>query len=238
MKTIYVGNRKKIILPFVGLYRGYLYKQNDVFPGTMNLDATDINILQALMENGRLSFRQIAEKVKVSVPTVSNKVGNMENMGIIKGYTAKLDTEKLGGQSVLLTIKTRPSDVKKVSERFKDITNVRQLFIVSNGRLHLMCTFSNQLAVNEFITKLSEIHEIVEYDISPIVSIEKEGSRAIVTEGASLMLQCSYCKKEIHDSPYKVKAGDKEYYLCCPVCQKGFEEKYESLKEGAEKVKA
>ncbi|MFA5312988.1 MAG: winged helix-turn-helix transcriptional regulator [Methanomassiliicoccales archaeon] len=204
----------------------------------MNLDATDINILQVLMENGRLSFRQIAEKVKVSVPTVSNKVGNMENLGIIKGYSAKLDAEKLGGQSVFLTIKTRPSDVKKVAERFKGITNVRQLFIVSNGRLHLMCTFSNQLAVNEFITNLSEVSEIIEYDISNIVSVEKEEARAVVTEGASLVLQCSYCRKEIHDSPYKVRAGDKEYYLCCPVCQKGFEEKYESMKEAAEKVKA
>jgi Lrp/AsnC family transcriptional regulator, leucine-responsive regulatory protein len=204
----------------------------------MNLDGTDINILQVLLDNGRLSFRQIAERVKVSVPTVSNKVGNMENLGIIKGYTAKLDPEKLGGQSVFLSVKTRPSDVMGVAEKFKGITNVRQLFIMSSGKLLLVCTFSNQSAVNEFITSLSKITEIVEYDITNVVSVEKEESRAIVTEGSSLMLHCTLCKKEIHDTAYKVKAGDKEYYFCCPVCQRNFEEKYNSMKEEAEKVKA
>lgn len=204
----------------------------------MNLDGTDINILQVLLDNGRLSFRQIAERVKVSVPTVSNKVGNMENLGIIKGYSAKLDPEKLGGHSVLLSIKVRPSDVRKVSEKFKGITNVRQLFITSNGKLQLVCTFSTQTAVNEFITNLSEIPEIMEYDITSVVSVEKEESRAIVTEGSSLMLNCTLCKKEIHDTAYKVKVDDKEYYFCCPVCQKGFEEKYNSMKKEAEKVKA
>ena len=51
----------------------------------MKLDNTDVRILKVLQENGRLSFRQIADRVKVSVPTVSSKVGTMENMGIIKG---------------------------------------------------------------------------------------------------------------------------------------------------------
>lgn len=204
----------------------------------MNLDGTDINILQVLLENGRLSFRQIAERVKVSVPTVSSKVGNMENLGIIKGYSALLDSEKLGGQSVLLTVKTRPSDVKKVSKRFYDLSNVRQIYITSNGKLQLMCTFPNQYAVNEFITNLAEVPEIVEYDISNIVSVDKEDSRAMVTESSSFMIQCSYCRKEIHETTYKVKVGEKEYYVCCPTCQRGFEKKYETMKEEAGKVKA
>jgi len=204
----------------------------------MNLDATDINILQVLLENGRLSFRQIAEKVKVSVPTVSNKVGNMENLGIIKGYTAKLDSEKLGGQSVLICIKTKPSDAKKVSERFKTLSSVRQLFIMSNGKLNLICTFSNQPAVNEFITSLSDVPEIMEYDIASIVTVEKEESRAVVCEGSSLLLQCAYCKKDIHDVSYRSKIGQKEYYFCCPICQRGFEDKYESLKHESEKQEA
>ncbi|QLH74151.1 MAG: Lrp/AsnC family transcriptional regulator [Methanomassiliicoccales archaeon] len=152
----------------------------------MNLDNTDINILQVLMENGRLSFRQIAEKVKVSVPTVSSKIGAMENLGIIKGYTARLDPEKLGGFSVMLNVRMRPSDVKKVSERFQKIQYARQVFVMSNGRLHIICTFPNQSAMNEFIRNLADVPEITEYDISNIISVDKEESRAIINDVTSM----------------------------------------------------
>ena len=203
----------------------------------MNLDTTDINILKTLQANGRLSFRQIAEKVKVSVPTVSSKVGQMENMGIIKGYTAVMDSEKLGGISVILTIKTKPSDMKKVSEQFLKNESVRKIFVLSNGKLELLCTFSAQHLINEFITKLADVHEIIEYDIANIVSVVKEENRAVISQEGAVVLQCSYCRKEIHDSAYKVRLDNKDYYLCCPVCQKGFEAKYSSMKAEADKAK-
>ena len=60
----------------------------------MDLDETDVNILRVLQENGRLSFRQIADRVKVSVPTVSSKIAVMEQAGVIRGYTVFLDTER------------------------------------------------------------------------------------------------------------------------------------------------
>jgi len=203
----------------------------------MNLDNTDVNILKVLLENGRLSFRQIAERIKVSVPTVSSKVGNLEDMGVIKGYTANIDTEKLGGISVIITIKTKPADLRKVSDRFHTNDKVRQMYTLSNGKLQLVCTFSSQSMINEFITSLADVHEIMEYDIANIVQVVKEGPRAVVGEESSVVLTCSYCRKEMRDDPLKIKAGDKDYYVCCPVCQKGFEQKYNTIKAEAEKAR-
>ncbi|OPY31753.1 MAG: HTH-type transcriptional regulator LrpA [Methanomassiliicoccales archaeon PtaU1.Bin124] len=204
----------------------------------MNLDNTDVNILKVLLENGRLSFRQIAERIKVSVPTVSSKVGNLENMGVIKGYTANIDTEKLGGISVIITLKTKPADLRRVSERFLNSERVRQMYAMSNGKLQLVCTFSSQAMINEFITSLADVPEIIEYEIANIVSVMKEGPRAVVNGDTSVVLQCSYCKKQMHDDAVKVRLGERDYYVCCPVCQKGFEAKYNSMKAEAEKAKA
>jgi Lrp/AsnC family leucine-responsive transcriptional regulator len=204
----------------------------------MKLDNTDVKILKVLQENGRLSFRQIADRVKVSVPTVSSKVGTMENMGIIKGYTATLDSEKLGGISVVLSIKTKPVDIKKVAEQFQDNENVRQIFMLSNGKLMLTCTFHHQHMINDFLSKMADIHEILEFDIANIVTVVKENMRATVTPESSVVLTCDHCKKEIHDNAYKVKKDDREYYVCCPVCQKGFEVKYDNLKTESVKARA
>lgn len=193
----------------------------------MNLDNTDINILKVLQENGRLSFRQIAEKVKVSVPTVSTKVGNMENVGIITGYTAIIDSEKMGCITIIMSIRTKPADMRKVSEQFVANGSVRHIFALSNGKLQLICTFPAQHMINDFITKLAEIPEIIEYDIANIVSVVKELPRAIVSSDSSVVLQCGHCKKDMHEGSYRVRKDDRDYYVCCPVCQKGFETKYD-----------
>ena len=51
----------------------------------MGLDENDVNILTIIQGNGRLSFRQISERVKVSVPTVSSKIGHFERLGASPG---------------------------------------------------------------------------------------------------------------------------------------------------------
>jgi len=62
----------------------------------MDLDKTDVKILKTLLENPRLSNRQIAKKVNVSVGTVISKIKKMETEGIINGYSTTLDYENLG----------------------------------------------------------------------------------------------------------------------------------------------
>ena len=196
----------------------------------MDLDETDVNILKVLQVNGRLSFRQISERVKVSVPTVSSKISNMENMGIIRGYQTDLDAERLGELSVVLTIKSKPSELKSVADRFQADEHVRKLFTLSNGRLLMICTFSGPHLINDFVSRLGDVPEIVEYDTANIINVAKEQQRALVETNISVVLQCSYCKKEIRDGPLKLKADGKDYYLCCSTCLKSFQEKYEKLK--------
>jgi DNA-binding Lrp family transcriptional regulator len=196
----------------------------------MNLDGTDVRILKVLQENGRLSFRQIAERVGVSVPTVSSKIANMENTGVIRGYTALLDPEKLGEICVIITIKAKPSELRPLGERLKQSEHVRQVYLTSNSRVLLLCSFTESHMVNDFVNHLSEQSEIIEYDVASIIGVMREDQRALVTPGLTVVLQCIYCKKEIRDEAVKMKLDGKDYYLCCQTCQKAFQEKYEKLK--------
>jgi Lrp/AsnC family leucine-responsive transcriptional regulator len=196
----------------------------------MNLDETDVNILKVLQENGRLSFRQIAEKVKVSVPTISNKIAAMENAGVIKGYTAIIDTEKLGEMSVIITIKARPSELRLVADKFSTDHHVRSVFLISNGKIMLHCTFTESHLINDFVSRLGDVPEIMEYEIANIIGVVREGPRALVKAGLSVVMQCAFCKKEIRDEGVKVRLEGKDYYLCSPTCTKAFQEKHERIK--------
>ncbi len=189
----------------------------------MNLDENDVSILRVLQLNGRLSFRQISEKVKVSVPTVSNKISNMEGLGVIRGYKADIDPERLGELSVILMIKTRPSDLRRVAERFKPMPQVRDAFVLSNGRLMMTCTFLESFWVNEFVNMLGDIPEIVEYEIMNVVNVIKEGPRAIVSPGLSVIVQCNQCQKEIREEGFKIKVDGREYHLCSSDCLNAFQ---------------
>ncbi len=60
------------------------------------LDETDINILQLLREDSRLSFREIGKRIGVSTGTVSERVKNMLEAGVIKRFTTAVDPSLMG----------------------------------------------------------------------------------------------------------------------------------------------
>ena len=62
----------------------------------MNQDDTDVKILKTLVSDARLSSRQISKRSGVSIGTVLSRIKKMEVMGLIRGYTAVVDHEKLG----------------------------------------------------------------------------------------------------------------------------------------------
>jgi Lrp/AsnC family transcriptional regulator, leucine-responsive regulatory protein len=59
-------------------------------------DATDWRILQALQRDGRATFAELARAVAMSASAVTERVRRLEEAGIITGYTAVVDRERLG----------------------------------------------------------------------------------------------------------------------------------------------
>lgn len=62
----------------------------------MTLDKYDRILLDALLENGRASFAQLAKLVNLSAPAVAERVAKLEASGVITGYQAKVDMAKVG----------------------------------------------------------------------------------------------------------------------------------------------
>jgi Lrp/AsnC family leucine-responsive transcriptional regulator len=60
------------------------------------IDDTDKKIISILQENARLSNAEIAEKVGLTASSVHERVKKLEKKGILKGYVAIVDAERLG----------------------------------------------------------------------------------------------------------------------------------------------
>ncbi|MYV52426.1 Lrp/AsnC family transcriptional regulator [Streptomyces sp. SID3212] len=63
---------------------------------TYSPDSTDWRILDVLQRDGRASFAELARAVSMSPSAVTERVRRLEEAGVITGYTAVVDRERLG----------------------------------------------------------------------------------------------------------------------------------------------
>lgn len=62
----------------------------------LEIDKTDLKILSLLMQDAKMPYTTIGEKIFVSGGTVHVRMAKMEQMGIVKGSQLMVDPAKLG----------------------------------------------------------------------------------------------------------------------------------------------
>jgi DNA-binding Lrp family transcriptional regulator len=116
------------------------------------LDQTDVEILKVVVSDARVSGRQIAQKVGVSTATVLSKIKMMEQAGIIKGYTASLDQEKLGYELTVITeITVSKGKLLEIEKEIAKVPNVCAVYDVT-GLVDAMVVakFKNRKELSDF----------------------------------------------------------------------------------------
>ncbi len=96
--------------------------------GEVVMDEIDRKICQAYLTDARLSYRELAHKLGVSTTTVQSRTLKLQKSGIIRGYSAVFDHEKVGYQ---LTAITEVSVSKgKLLELEKEVAKIPQVLAV------------------------------------------------------------------------------------------------------------
>lgn len=73
-----------------------------------DLDAADRAILRELIADARIPRAELARRVRLSAPSVAERVRRLEDNGVITGYRATIDPRRLG-YSFSVLIRARPS---------------------------------------------------------------------------------------------------------------------------------
>ncbi|WP_136688368.1 Lrp/AsnC family transcriptional regulator [Halorhabdus amylolytica] len=100
------------------------------------IDAIDEQILYYLAQEARhTSAPDIAEQVDVSAPTVRNRIRQLEEDGIIQGYHAHIDYEKVEGRLVNHYVcSTGDRDREELARRALEISGVVNVREILSGR--------------------------------------------------------------------------------------------------------
>jgi len=145
----------------------------------MHLDETDVEILKALTLDARLSSRQIAKQCGVSIGTVLSRIKRMENEGIIRGYSALLDHEKLGYElTVVSEITVSKGRLLEVENEIARLPNVCCVYDVT-GLIDavIIAKFKNREELGKFTKRLLAIPFVERTNTHVVLTTIKEDFR-------------------------------------------------------------
>jgi Lrp/AsnC family leucine-responsive transcriptional regulator len=117
---------------------------------TTALDPVDHRILSLLVDNGRASFSSIGAAVGLSPHGAADRVRRLERLGVIQGYTVRVDREATGrGLDALVDVRLLPStDPAEFERQVGALPAVREVVFVT-GRfdyaLRLACEDADDL---------------------------------------------------------------------------------------------
>ena len=87
----------------------------------MTYENLDAKLVNSLLGNGRASLRSLGDELDVSVTTVSNHLRDLEDEGVIRGYSPIVDYDKLGFDvTAILQLKVEGSALPDVTEKLRN----------------------------------------------------------------------------------------------------------------------
>ena len=147
----------------------------------MGLDETDVKILKALTEDARLSSRQVAKQCGISIGTALSRTRKMEEEGIIKGYAALLDQEKLGYELTVMTeitvSKGRLLEMENEIARIPNVCCVYDLTGLSDAAI--IAKFKSREELSKFTKRLLSLPYVERTNTHVVLTTIKEDFRIV-----------------------------------------------------------
>ena len=202
----------------------------------MDLDPTDVAILRCLQADARMSFRNIAKAIGVSTPTVSARVSSLERTGIVKGYAAQVDPERLNETAVTLVIRARLPAAELVADDLARLPWVRKVSLARGGRIVVDATAVRASDLNALFEAVGKLPDVIDADHYVTVKTVKEEPRAVLADHLTATLTCFECKGPIAAEPVRRRIDGRDHYFCCRSCEFLYVKRYERTKARAAKT--
>lgn len=121
-----------------------------------SLDAIDNQIINLLLDDARMGYSEIGEKVGLSRTAVKTRVASMERQGIIKGYKAIIDPQAAPETMIFITtIETDPNAFDGVASTLKNEKCVVTLCQISgDSAMHAVCMADSVEKMRAFVKRI------------------------------------------------------------------------------------
>ena len=174
--TLYCLDLFSIWVIIFCIYLGSVFMKKE-----KDLDDIDRDIIRILQENAKTSYREINDKLGISIGTIHNRINKLENSEIIEGYTLKLNNIKLGYKfTFLIRVQIDGKHTSEILENLREKPEVCSIFHTTGEQsAALICRFKEPEHVHDFIREINE-KQWVTKTISNMVLKEYKNTSSIV----------------------------------------------------------
>jgi DNA-binding Lrp family transcriptional regulator len=127
------------------------------------LDRTDRAIITALLRDGRIAVRALAEQIHISRANAYARIARLTATGVIAGFTARLNPAKAGlGTSAYVSVTIEQNAWRAVLERLREIPYVEHIALVGGDYdiLVLVRTPDNSVLRQLVLEKIQDIPSV------------------------------------------------------------------------------
>lgn len=141
------------------------------------LDKLDQEIVSLLIENARISYSDIGEKIGISRVAVKARIQALEQRGIIEEYTTIINPQKISGAvSCYFEIEIAPNRLAKVTELLNANDTVTQIYrVTGKDKLHVHAVASSAEEMEVFLhTVIDPLPGVISCSCNMILSRIKD----------------------------------------------------------------
>ena len=141
------------------------------------LDGLDQKILRLLIENARISYSDIGDRIGISRVAVKARIQALEQKGIIEEYTTVINPQKISGAvSCYFEIETTPGSLSEVTQILNQNDTVTQIYrVTGKDKLHVHAVAASGEAMETFLhTVIDALPGVVSCSCNMILSRIKD----------------------------------------------------------------
>jgi DNA-binding Lrp family transcriptional regulator len=197
----------------------------------LKVDPIDVRILEALMDDGRASFTQIAKRTSLTTPTVSARMARMTKAGMIKKFVPILSPGSvIRGMAAVISLKVKSSSAERLANDLAKLPEVESVYITTGQGMTVKVALDGAAGLQTFLNRSMLARRGVSVASSQIItSVVKEEPAPILPASLTMNLRCDYCREEVSRArPYTMAAGPSRYYFCCKTCRNAYLDKFGS----------
>lgn len=140
------------------------------------IDRTDRRILTMLQEDARISNAEIGRRVNLASSAIFQRIKKLESLGIIRGYTTRLDPKALGF-GLLAFVQVRTASGARAPEVTRELAAIPEVFeihrVVGEDCFYLKVRVSDPEA----------LEELLDHHIQPLDSVASTRTTIVLSTG-------------------------------------------------------
>jgi Lrp/AsnC family transcriptional regulator, regulator for asnA, asnC and gidA len=120
------------------------------------IDSVDKKIMNELITNSKLSYREVAKRVKVSTATAMNRIKRLEKEGIIEKYVTKINYDKLKYDfEIIVEMRIAKGKLFEIENKIAKNKNVYKVMdITGDFDAMIFAKFLSRRAMDGFLKKI------------------------------------------------------------------------------------